>query len=449
MSAVQDRGRRAVNAWQSFWFGKEPGYTLGIVRMVFGLLMIGWTLLLASDLNVAFGTDGVVPRPPSRTFTWGVFHVYASESAVLIGWLVLLIAAIALTVGWQSRIAAIVVFVLIMSFERRNPVIFNSGDTVIRITALYLALAPCGAALSMDQRRRTGSFFSARDIRPWALRLLQIQLTIIYVTTVIHKLAGETWQNGTAVGYSLRQRDLLIVPTPDWLSHNLLFSNALTWGTLVIELAIGILVWKRSWRPWVLAGGVVLHLSISLFLEVGFFSCAMFVLYLAFIPPERAEALAKGTQTRLAALKARVLDRFSDEDDDEEDDEAAFVPAAPREEPSPADHTESPDRDDVPVTASRPAATNGHRPPQRPLRVKLPTEIFVDRHGDPRQQRIVEAGRARNGNGHTDISSPIPGGRRNPDALSIPLPIPGAEHLSDAPAGRHARRNGELTGHRN
>jgi len=36
--------------------------------------------------------------------------------------------------------------------------------------------------------------------------------------------------------------------------------------------------------------GVVLHLSISLFLEVGFFSASMFVLYLAFVPPERVKA---------------------------------------------------------------------------------------------------------------------------------------------------------------
>ncbi|WP_234794220.1 HTTM domain-containing protein [Mycolicibacterium flavescens] len=424
-TAVRDRAGRAVNAWQSFWFGNQPGYTLGIVRMVFGLLMIGWTMLLASDLNVAFGADGVVPRPPSRTFTWGIFHVYASDSAILVGWLVLLVASIALTVGWHSRIAAIVVFVLIMSFERRNPVIFNSGDTVIRITALYLALAPCGAGLSLDQRRRSGSFFSARQIRPWALRLIQIQVTIIYVTTVIHKLAGETWQNGTAVGYSLRQHDLLILPTPEWLSTNLLISNVLTWGTLALELAIGILVWKRSWRPWVLAGGVILHLSISLFLEVGFFSMSMFVLYLAFIPPERAQALAEGAQARLVRLKNRILSRLPGDDEDLFEEELRH-------------ENREPDEDSAP---------QAQRAPQRPLRVKLPTEIFVDRGGDPRQQRIIEAGRARNGNGHTDISSPIPGGHRNADALSIAVPIP--EAGSDAPTGRHARRNGSLTGHTN
>lgn len=328
-SAALGHGRQLLQGWQRFWFTDELAYTLGIVRIGFGLLLIGWTYVLASDLNVAFGTDGVVPKPPSRNFTWGVFHAYPGDSAILIGWLVLMGAAVALTVGWHSRLAAVLAFVLIMSFERRNPVIFNSGDTVIRIVALYLALAPCGAALSMDQRRRTGSFFSAREFRPWPLRLLQIQLTIIYLSTVVAKLAGETWQNGTAVAYSLRQHDLLVVPAPKWVTDNLLIVNALTWGTLVIELAIAVLVWNRSWRPWVLAAGVALHLSISVFLEVGFFSCAMFVLYLAFIPPDRAQALAAGVQARLTRLRRRLHPRASDDGPAEKtavQDDSAVLP---------------------------------------------------------------------------------------------------------------------------
>ena len=95
------------------------------------------------------------------------------------------------------------------------------------------------------------------------------------MSTVVAKLAGETWQNGTAVSYSLRQRDLLMVPAPGWVTDSLLISNAMTWGTLVIELAIGILVWNRRWCLRVLAGGVILHLSIMLTMEVGSFRCAM------------------------------------------------------------------------------------------------------------------------------------------------------------------------------
>jgi len=316
---AQRRIQASVRGWQSFWFSPELAYTLGIVRIAFGALMIIWTLWMFRGLSVGMGQRGVIPKPPERPFIWGVFHSFTSDEALLFGWFVLLGAAIALCVGWHSRLAAILVFVLVLSLERRNPAIFNGGDALLRIEALFIALAPCGAALSLDQRRRTGSFFSAQAISPWALRLLQVQLSIVYLSTVVMKLGGETWQNGTAVHYSLNQHDLHSVVASSWITQNLLLSNALTWGTLVIEIALGVLVWNRRWRPWVLAGGVILHLSISMTIQVGFFTWVTFILYLAFIPPERAEAIAKGVQRRLTS-RPRGDDAGSESASDHSDD---------------------------------------------------------------------------------------------------------------------------------
>jgi hypothetical protein len=305
-SEVRLRGQAMVDAWRTFWFRPELAYTLGVVRIAFAGLLVVWTLWLYQGLYAGFGSDGVVLAPPSRPNVWGVFHVFSSHEAVLAGWFVLLAASIALLVGWHSRLAAIIVFVLILSFERRNPAIFNGGDQLLRIEAIFLALSPCGAALSLDQRRRTGSFWTAQEIRPWTIRLLQIQLSIVYLATVVMKLSGETWQNGTAVTYSLRQNDLQFIPLPASIAENLMVSNVLTWGTLVIEVALGILVWNRRLRPWVLGAGVALHLSISLTIEVGFFTFVTFILYLAFIPPERSQAIAEGVRTRLSALFSRI-----------------------------------------------------------------------------------------------------------------------------------------------
>ncbi|BBY18005.1 HTTM domain-containing protein [Mycolicibacterium litorale] len=298
-AGVGDTARRSVRAWQRFWFRTEPAYTVGLVRIAFGLLMTAWTLSLYPSLDDLFGPAGVVPRSPTPDFTWSLFRLLPDDRAVLIGWIVLLAASLALTVGWHSRLAAILVFVLLVSFERRNPFVMNAGDVLLRIEALFIALAPSGAALSLDQRRRAGSFWNA-EVRPlWAIRLMQIQVSVIYVSTVVAKLHGETWQDGTAVAYSLRQRDLLFFTTPTWITDTLVISNVLSWGTLVIELAIGLMVWNRRWRPWVLAGGVVLHLCIFVSMAIGLFSLAVFVLYVAFIPSERSKAIADGVAARL------------------------------------------------------------------------------------------------------------------------------------------------------
>jgi hypothetical protein len=287
----------AVQTWQGFWFELQPAYALGLVRMAFGVLAIAWTISLLPDLSALFGPHGIVPRQPGDASYWGVFGLFTSDRALLIGWAVLLVASLALTIGWHSRVAALVVFVLIMSFQHRDPWVWNSGDVVVRIEALVLALSPCGAALSLDQARRGETFWSAQQRPQWAVRLLQVQMSLIYVASALSKITGTAWPHGTAVSYALRLPDLVLLTPPDWVTNSALLMNAATWGTLALELCLGLLVWNRRLRAWVLAVGVVMHTVIMATIAVGFFTLAMFVLYLAFIPPETVQRLGKKTKS--------------------------------------------------------------------------------------------------------------------------------------------------------
>ena len=266
-------------------------YPLGLVRMAFGVLAVLWTISLLPVLNDLLGPNGVVPTQPQMPYMWGIFEVWASSPALLLGWAVLLVASIALTVGWHSRLAAVLVFILILSFQRRDPWVFNAGDVVVRIEALFLALSPCGAALSLDRRRKAGSFWSAESRPVWPVRLFQVQMSIIYLAAVQTKLSGETWLQGTAVSYVLRLDDMQRWPAPDWFTTNSLIVNLVTWGALAIEFALAVLIWKRRLRPWVLASGVVLHLIIDIHIQIGIFSYAMLVLYLAWLSPETVAQL--------------------------------------------------------------------------------------------------------------------------------------------------------------
>jgi hypothetical protein len=309
-SEPQSRLTAATTRWQSFWFAPEPVYTLGLVRIAFAGLVAVWTLTLLPDLDVLFGSSGVAPQHPALDYRWGIFQVWTGDTAILIGWIVLLVAAVAMAVGWHSRLAAILVFVLLLSFMRRDPWIFNTGDGIISVLALFLALSSCGAALSLDQRRRTGAFWTAQRRAPWPIRLMQIQLSLMYLASVQAKLSGKTWVDGSAVSYAWRtDYSWAILPVPQWLSGNAIVVNAATWGTLVIELGIAVLVWNRRWRPWVLAAGVLMHSMILLNLNVGYFSVAMFVLYLAFVPWQTVQRML----ARLSRAWSRHRERSGSE----------------------------------------------------------------------------------------------------------------------------------------
>ena len=281
----------AVEAWRTFWFRPQPAHTLGLVRMAFGALAIGWTISLLPDLYALFGPHGVLPQQPEDAYLWGVFAIWTGEHALLIGWILLLVSSVALTIGWHSRLAALAVYVLILSFEHRNAWVFNSGDLAMRIEALLLAISPCGAALSIDQARDTGKFWSAQQRPGWPVRLMQVQLSLIYLASAQAKLSGNAWPQGTAVSYALRLSDMALLPMPHWFTTSALLMNAVTWATLTVELSVGILVWNKRLRPWVLAAGVIMHTMIMITIAVGFFTLAVFVLYLAFVPPEIVQRL--------------------------------------------------------------------------------------------------------------------------------------------------------------
>lgn len=290
-------------AWQAFWFAPTPTSSLALFRIAFGLVVTAWTVSLIPDLFAFFSSDGIEPgRPDHGTGEWGLLPVSAGP-ALLVGALaVTLVAAVALTLGLFTRVAAVVVYLGVVSFVNRNGLISNSGDGLIRNLAFYCALAPSGAALSVDRwRTAREAFWEFPERAPWPLRLIQIQLSVGYLSAVWHKIQGASWRDGTAVAYALRIQDVARFPVPDVLTRSVVVTEALTFGTLAVELALGILVWNRAVRPWVMAAGVLMHLGIEYAIVVGFFGIAMVVAYTAFLAP--------ATATRLVLAVRAVLER--------------------------------------------------------------------------------------------------------------------------------------------
>src|SRR5207245_527144 len=158
---------------------------------------------------------------------------------------VTLASSACLVLGYRTRLAALLVFVGLLSFQRRDPYAFDSGDDLLRIIALYLVLSAAGASLSLDSLRRARERFWEFPARArWPVRLLQVQLSVIYLATVWAKTRGTSWNDGSAVSYALRLKDLTRFPVPSGLTTSVLVSNVMTYGTLAIELSLGVLVWN-------------------------------------------------------------------------------------------------------------------------------------------------------------------------------------------------------------
>jgi hypothetical protein len=297
--------KNAVGIWERFWFAENATSTFALLRIGVGIVALGWALALGHDLFTFFGANGIIGRQPA-TEGWGILRYLHSDGAVIGLYVALIAAAVCTILGLGTRLATIILFVAIISFERRNPYVFNSGDAVLRNLSFFLVLAPSGAALSIDRiigARRNRPQFPVRSV--WPLRLVQIQLSAIYFFAVWAKVRGVTWNDGTAVSYALRLDDLARFPLPDFIATSPLVAGLATYGTLAVELSIAILVWNRRARPYVLAAGVLLHLFIDYRIYVGFFSYAILTMYLAFLSPKTAARVIEASQARLRRWAGR------------------------------------------------------------------------------------------------------------------------------------------------
>lgn len=312
MTAVTNRVRlaasTAANAWDRFFFERVPASNAAVLRIAYGLVLTGWALSIAPDALSFFGDGGVLPTHPRRDWRWSLLDAFPSDGAVIALVAVLLIAGVCMVLGVVPRIATFAALVVLISLLYRNFWVTNSGDLVLRNLAFLLLFVPTGAALTLPQFMRDRErAFRFPDHPVWPLRLIQIQISVGYLFSVWEKLPGDTWRDGTAISYALRIEDIVRFHAPGLLTDQVVLVNAITYGTLALEVALAILVWNRNLRPWVLAGGVLMHLGIDVFLEVGFFSYLMIVGYIAFIPSDRLAAWLQRGGSREARLRGQTV----------------------------------------------------------------------------------------------------------------------------------------------
>ena len=122
--------------------------------------------------------------------------------ASLIAWLV---ATAFLLLGLGTRVVAAVVWLLSTSFANVNTYVDNGGDQIRYIVTLYLVLTPCAAVWSLDAwwRRWRGGLRGRVFVYPWALRLLFVQMVLMYWCNGLYKLTGVDWINGDSLYYVL------------------------------------------------------------------------------------------------------------------------------------------------------------------------------------------------------------------------------------------------------
>ena len=282
-----------------FWCGQADLAPLALFRIVYGAMLFGWFLQLLPHMTPFFTDEGMLPR-----FLLATLHPLRFSLLSLGGelwqiwpfWLAGLVVAVMVMVGYRTRLACVLAFLLVLSFQWRNPLILDGSDLVFRLVPFWLIFTAAGNRYSVDAalRRIRGQELSGSG-PALPIRLLELQIAWIYLMTAVAKLAGPKWVDGSATYYALQLKHTFGRGYVEALAQNDLFAHLLTWGTLLTEAPFFFLVFAPFWqgraRVLAIALAVPLHLGIMLLMNVGNFPGIMLVALLLFLPANLAYGL--------------------------------------------------------------------------------------------------------------------------------------------------------------
>ena len=255
---------------------------LAVVRILVGAAAIAKALDFHRVLVAVLGPDALrIPR-----FSWLPELPLSAVPWLLTVWIV---SALALAIGWRTRLAGWVLtcvlgYVLLLDHQ-----LFGNNLYLLALVVFLLSLADSGACLSVDARLR-----GTRDSVPaWPVHLLKLQLSIVYGFAALAKfnidfLSGSVMASVTRLG---------LVPIPDsWRIFPLMAGASI--AAVLVEVFLAGALWSSRLRVLAVLFGVALHAGIVLFtgavVELTIFAVITMSLYILFfdIPVSRKDTAA-------------------------------------------------------------------------------------------------------------------------------------------------------------
>jgi len=284
---------RVLSSWEIFFHTRtdEYGcYLAGILRIAFSILLFLVFGILALDYELFFvpGNPMIPVKLGRQTIdqdTWSMFP-YLPETAFCY-WTVygiFMIQIILLGLGVLPRFQIACVFFWIVMIRHIDNIIWDAEDNVMRVIAFFMIFWPLDRVTIWDKFGRT-SFTTTKSWPMWPFRLVQIEMCLIYLSTVISKFQGEEWTGGIALWYVVHLKDTYGM----WLNPNWIFGyhgplKVLTYATLVLESTTPIMMWiSRRTRLVGLFLVTGFHLSLDLTMNLNAFHWIMIIGWMSFL----------------------------------------------------------------------------------------------------------------------------------------------------------------------
>lgn len=266
--------------------------SLALFRIGLAALVIGDLIDRARFLSAHYGDMGVLPRwVLFRKFAgpWELsFHALSGRvefQAVL--FLLNGAFALALLVGYRTRLSTVVCWAFLVSLHYRNDMVLQSGDSLLRMLFFWSIFLPLGARFSRDAAGIPSAAKASNGILSAASLALTLQVCLVYWITAALKDAPAWRDEGNAVLLAL-SIDQLTSPFGRALRQFPEFLKILNFATLGLEFVGPALLFVPVFTSWIRLAVIVafiwLHAGLAVCFAIGMFPFISIVSWLALIP---------------------------------------------------------------------------------------------------------------------------------------------------------------------
>lgn len=297
---------------------------LAAFRIAVGTLLLADLGLRSRDLAAFYTDAGVLPREALFSTYGNVYSLHAISGEAWVQSLLFVLAgafALAMTVGYRTRVATVASWLLLSSLQLRNPLVLNSGDALLRMLVFW------GIFLPLDDHWAVGAERSDCDRSPAvsiATVALLCQVVLMYATNAVHKTRSDAWTSGEALVYVFTA-DQFTILLGDLIGNllgelrALLEAFTILWVALLLAAPLLIVLTGKA-RTALATVFVGMHLGMVVTLDIGLFPLVVVAGLLPFYPPvvwEAVESLvarprvadALRPRLRRIARPAKTLDR--------------------------------------------------------------------------------------------------------------------------------------------
>ena len=294
--------------------------SMALFRIVLALIMIGDLLYRAQDLKAHYTDAGVLPIAlvsvyQQQHWWWSIHSLHPALAMEVVLFLIAGLFSLSLLVGYRTRAASVVCWLLLISLQNRNVYVLTGGDTMLRVMAFWAMFLPLGTRWSIDRLLdKTDTPIPTRIVSIGSAAVV-LQLGIIYLFGALLK-TGPTWRiDHTAVYYALSIGQFA-TPLAKVLVHYPDMLKTLTFLAWNLEFLAPFLILASAFsaqlRTVVVLAYMGFHISLGLCLALGLFPLIGALTWLVLMPDWFWQTLFRLTArlprpTFVTAMQTKIL----------------------------------------------------------------------------------------------------------------------------------------------